>query len=102
MNNNGQLSPVVKQTCDRLRASSMALQNGKSEDPKAMGQAIADIGYLLANIVESEFPTKASCEAFRSEISDEIKKGNGINGPTAVTIITVTGMVIGLVYSMFG
>lgn len=106
-NNHNELDPAVKDSVDRLRKISENLQKGNSGDIEAIGRGVADIGFLVANIVESQPPTGRKCYENRQNILNHVEKqiadvnrktsGRGVNLPTALTIISIVAAITGVI-----
>lgn len=110
---NRPLPPETRTIVDELRAQSRRLQNGNEGDLALIGRAVSNMGFLMAHIIEARHPTAAECserhEQFEKRLVGDVErhidqrlKGRGINVPTAVTVISVAGMVFGLVWQLFG
>ena len=108
--NHHELDPAVKDSVDRLRNISKSLQNGSSADTGAIGRAVGDIGFLVANIVESQPPTRRKCDDNRRDMHEKMERriadvekkasARGINMPTALTIITAIGVFGGVIVKL--
>lgn len=107
MNDNIDLDPAVRETVERAKRKARRLENGDSDDVRAIGSTVADLCYLIAYQIEAEPPTKRTCqlsqEKLEKKITGEVDNkienySKGINWPTATTVMTILILIAGFLW----
>lgn len=107
MTDNTKLDPAVRETVERAKRKAKRLENGDSDDVRAIGSTVADLCYLIAYQIEAEPPTKITCEKAQRNLKEKMVKemdnkiedaSKGINWPTAATVITALVIASGFLW----
>jgi len=88
--NTTHLDPVTSDRIKQLRDRSARLSNGDAQNLELIGRAVADLGFLLAALIESKPVTARDCEMARRQV------GCRFGWPAAVTVITTVLIAAGI------